>query len=133
MFHWLGLFSLVLSLFFTSCSSDEEELQEEINLTYLIGCWENDDNGECWEYKSDQKGVYWDPAESTYEEASKGSGLFSWYVDETGLMHIFYMETTSDFSDPDPDAPYIIEELTTSHMTYKTSAGARVGLTKFYR
>lgn len=119
----------------TSCSGDEEELQEElIDLDNLIGKWQ--DNGsktEFWRYNEDWTGVYWDESETTEEQASTGnrSGLFQWSFDEqTGLMRIFWMETLGEFSDPNPGDPVIIEELTPTRMTYKDKSGRRTSLTK---
>ena len=134
-FSWILCAAFIIcGASFTSCSSDdkEDDIHPKVDETLLIGCWENDDNGECWQYKTDHTGVYWDPAETTYEQASTTStGLFQWYIDESGLMHLFYMETTSGYDDPDPDAPYVIKELSATHMTYQTSGGAKVHLTKF--
>lgn len=120
----------------TSCTSDEEEiLQDEtvFSETDLIGLWKNNSNEEYWRYKDDHTGVYWDAADGMNEElAATGSGLFQWYIDDTGLMHLFYMETTGGYSDPDPDAPYIIETLNATTLRYVTNGGqgTRITLTR---
>ena len=112
-----------------SCmAKDEEELQEvEIDTKLIVGQWVNkSDANEHWKYESMNSagtgtGVYWDSSEMTYSQAAAGPGLFQYYFDKTGLMRIFWMETTESFSNPDTDAPYIIDVLNSTTLTYHNS------------
>lgn len=134
--HSSLLFLLLCLVFsspiFFSCTPDEEELQEPvINKSLIVGKWVNNkDKNEHWEYQSmgtDGKGhgVYWDSSEMTYDDAAKGPGLFEYYFNSTGLMRVFWMQTTSSYSNPDAEAPFIIDELTSSSMTYHPSGTTR--------
>lgn len=118
---------------FTSCMpSDEEELQEvEIDKSLIVGHWVNSsDSNEHWRYERMDgsgrgKGVYWDASEMSYEDAAEGPGLFEYYFNQTGLMRIYWMETTNSFSNPDTDAPFIIDQLDGSTLKYHPSGTSR--------
>lgn len=117
---------------FASCSSDEEELQTvEIDKTLIVGRWVNkSDAHDNWEYGrmgSDGKGtgVYWDSSEMTYEDAAAGPGKFQYYFNETGLMRIYWMEMNESYSNPDTEAPFIIDVLNSTTMTYHPSGTTR--------
>jgi len=123
---------LLASPTFCSCVADEEEIQTEtIDKKLIVGRWVNlSDSNEHWEYQSmgaDGKGhgVYWDSSEMTYDDAAKGPGLFEYYFNATGLMRVYWMETTGSYSNPDTDAPLIIDKLTNSSMTYHPSGSSR--------
>lgn len=116
----------------SSCSSDEEELQTvEIDKTLIVGRWVNkSDAHDNWEYGrmgSDGKGtgVYWDSSEMTYEDAAAGPGKFQYYFNETGLMRIYWMEMNESYSNPDTEAPFIIDVLNSTTMTYHPSGTTR--------
>lgn len=117
---------------FASCSSDDEELQTvEIDKTLIVGRWVNkSDAHDNWEYGrmgSDGKGtgVYWDSSEMTYEDAAAGPGKFQYYFNETGLMRIYWMEMNESYSNPDTEAPFIIDVLNSTTMTYHPSGTTR--------
>lgn len=118
---------------FSSClPSDEEELQEvEIDKKLIVGKWvNNQDKNEHWQYDAMNSsgtgtGVYWDSSEMSYDEAAKGPGLFQYHFNQTGLMRIYWMETTNSYSNPDTNAPFIIDVLNSSTMTYHSSGSSR--------
>jgi len=130
---WILLLSMLFVMpMFTSCQPvDEEELQTtEIDKSLIVGKWVNSsDSNEHWEYKAMSgekgKGVYWDSSEMTYEDAAQGPGLFEYYFNSTGLMRVFWMETTNSFSNPDTEAPFVIDELSSSKMIYHSSGATR--------
>lgn len=130
---WILLFCMLIATpIITSCAPiDEEELQEnEIDTSLIVGKWVDSSNSnEHYEYKAMSgtkgEGVYWDTSEMTYEDAAAGPGRFQYYFNSTGLMRIFWMETTSSFSNPDTEAPFVIDELTSSKMVYHSSGATR--------
>lgn len=120
-----------LSLFaITSCApDDDEELQEvQIDKSLIVGHWkDNVHSTEHWKYESMNSsgtgtGVFWDTSEMDYETASKGPGLFQYYFNSTGLMRIYWMEMNNSYSNPDTDAPYVIDILNSSTMKYHSSS-----------
>lgn len=132
---WIGIvlaWTLSMPAFFSCAPNDEEELQEvEIDRKLIVGKWVNKaDSHEHWQYDAMNSagtgtGVYWDSSEMTYEEAKKGPGLFQYYFTSTGLMRLYWMEMTNDFSNPDTDAPFIIDVLNSTTMTYHSSGSSR--------
>lgn len=118
---------------FSSCIlSDLEELQtEDVNKSMIVGTWVNRDKpSEHWKYEpmdfsGKGTGVYWITSEMSYEEAAKGPGLFQYYFNETGLMRINWMESLGSYSNPDTGAPYIIDVLNSTTMSYHSSGFSR--------
>lgn len=125
----VSLLGLAMAPAFVSCvPDDDEELQEVvIDQKLIVGHWVNKKNSdEHWRYEAMNsagrgQGVYWDTSEMTYEDAKEGPGLFEYYFNNTGLMRIYWMETTGTFSNPDTDSPLIIDVLDSSTMTYHPS------------
>lgn len=130
---WILILCLLFTVpMYTSCQpADDEELQTtEIDKSLIVGKWVNSsDSHEHWEYKAMSggkgKGVYWDSSEMSYEDAAAGPGLFEYYFNQTGMMRVFWMETTGSYSNPDTEAPFVIDELTSSKMVYHSSGATR--------
>lgn len=118
---------------FSSCISDDEELQEvQIDTKMIVGSWVDALHpSEHWRYEPMNSngtgtGVFWDTADDmTYDDAAKGPGLFQYHFNETGLMRIFWMEMNNSYSSPDTDAPYIIDVLNATTMTYHSQGNSR--------
>lgn len=132
--HYFALAALLACAVtsFSSCVADEEELQTvDIDKTLIVGRWVNKNNiHDNWEYgpmTSDGKGygVRWDDSDITYEDAAAGSGKFQYYFNETGLMRIDWQTMTNSYSLPDTEAPFIIDVLNSTTMTYHPSGTTR--------
>lgn len=113
---------------FTSCSSDDEEtLIEETDMnnyaTQIVGTWRMDNTEEYWRFDAAGSGNIgygenWDKA----DDVNEGEGnAFQWNFEKNGLMVIYKLGGT--YSDPEPDAPYIIRSITSTHMTWTTNNG----------
>lgn len=131
-YYLILAFLVAVPCLFSCAPSDEEELQEvQIDKNLIVGHWVNKSNSaEHWRYESMNSqgtgtGVYWDTSEMSYEDAAKGPGLFQYHFNSTGLMRIYWMETTQSFSNPDTEAPFIIDVLNSSTMTYHPSGSSR--------
>lgn len=122
---------LALASFSSCVSDDDEELQEvQIDKSLIVGHWiDNANKNEHWKYESMKAdgtgtGVFWDTSEMDYDEAAKGPGLFQYYFNSTGLMRIYWMEMNNSYSNPDTDAPYIIDVLNATTMKYHSSGSS---------
>lgn len=125
----IGLSPIML----TSCLGDEEEeelIEEETTLDKyrkdIVGLWVEEGTKVYWRFNSDGQGSVatpstgknWDESEDLTEEEVEP---FQWYIEKTGLMVIHSVGGV--FNDPDPEAPFKIESLTSSQMTWKGSDG----------
>ena len=127
---------------FTSCSSDEEELIDNSTVEQytkdIVGKWLMD--GSQWYWRFDAQGggsvgygENWDKEDDVNEGEGK---KFEWFFDtdeqgqSNGLMVIYFMEATSDYSNPATGAPYSIKSITSTKMTWVTSDGETQSFTR---
>jgi hypothetical protein len=120
---------------FTSCSGEEEEevIDDQTIAQYtkdIVGTWLMDGTQEYWRFDAQGSGSIgygenWDQA----EDVNEGEGNnFEWYFKSNGLMVIYAVG--GDYNDPEPDAPYSIKSITSTKMTWVTSAGYTQTLTR---
>ena len=118
----------------SSCTTTEdEELIDEVTVEQfkkdIVGRWLMD--GTQWYWRFDAQGggsvgygENWDKEDDVNEGEGK---KFEWYFDtddqsqSNGLMVIYFMEATSDYSNPATGAPYFIKSITSTKMTWVTS------------
>lgn len=133
------LFASAMMLTLQSCAPEEEEIlqPEEEQIEYskkIVGTWLRDGSQEYWRFRAfgtetiDYNGTpkkvgigeNWDLSEDVHEgEGNK----FAWYFEDNGLMTIYWLEMNNAYCDPDPDAPYIINRINDTTMTWVPNNG----------
>lgn len=126
-----------------SCGGDDEPeiiIPEEQIIDYagkIIGYWQLQGAREYWRFDADGSGTKidpsygenWDEAEDIFE-GEETSNYFQWYFEQNGLMLVY--RNNGDYNTPEPDAPFIINSITDTNMTWTTNGGK--GMTqKFVR
>lgn len=136
----LAVCSIVFALSCVSCEGIEDLFEEQQNIenykTDIVGYWQLSGKREFWRFDkfgtgtvlvgevnhSVGNGENWDEADDSYE-GEDGTNKFRWYLEQTGL-EILYKSETSEVYYPEPDAPYIIERLTSDSLIWRTNNGA---------
>ncbi|MBQ0057709.1 MAG: hypothetical protein KBT20_08640 [Bacteroidales bacterium] len=116
----------------TSCAGDDEEIMQEDDIKVaaeqIVGTWQLNGTREFWRFDADGKGSKVSPSHGENwdkdEDINEGEGnRFEWYLQSNGLMVTYFMESTGAYSDPEPDAPFIINSITDKAMTWTTNNG----------
>lgn len=138
-FYFTSILMSAMMLGLGSCTPVEEEIlqTEEEQIEYskkIVGTWLRDGSQEYWrfdrfgtteiDYNGTPKqvgiGENWDLSEDVLEgEGNK----FAWYFEANGLMTIYWLEMNNAYCDPDPDAPYIINRINDTSMTWAPNNG----------
>lgn len=123
-FHLLALIAACLtSSTLASCTGDEDELlideEEQADYTQkIVGTWLQTGTQEYWRFDRGGLGENWDEA----DDIKEGEGnKFKWEFERNGLMVIYLLN--GSYSDPEPDAPFIINTITDYRMTWTTNNG----------
>lgn len=120
----LAILCASMTLFtLSSCGGEEDEIlideDDQINYSVkIVGTWQMSGTQEYWRFDRNGYGENWDLA----DDVNEGEGNdFKWSFEKNGLMVIYKLN--GSYSDPEPDAPFIINTITDYRMIWTTNNG----------